>query len=290
MDNQIENNINNEDEISLIDLFAVLIRYRKLIIIGSFITVFLAGLYLFVLPLVVPTFDKKESIVTYNVIVDNFPVTVERQLNVGRIPSIFMAYVRERPFFSSVYKNHLIFSLDGKMPETTEEFNEQVVELFEDGKFSMRQGTLGETVEIILEVPQDNMDKTEAFVADLVTQANERIKNYLYPRLEDLRKNTKETIAVMEQQTTMIGNSTQELQRVLADLESYMASLEDFVQLEDTPFILPVAQGRLTKLVIVAFAGFFVFIFIAFVLNAIKNVKADPQASKVISDAWKAGK
>ena len=41
MENQIENNTNNEDEISLIDLFAVLIRYRKLIVIGTLVVSFL---------------------------------------------------------------------------------------------------------------------------------------------------------------------------------------------------------------------------------------------------------
>ena len=80
MENQIENNQNLDEEISLIDLFAVLLRYRKLIIIGTLVVTFLAGLYLFVLPKLLPDTDKKTSVVVYDIAVNRLPLTVERQL------------------------------------------------------------------------------------------------------------------------------------------------------------------------------------------------------------------
>ena len=70
----------------------------------------------------------------------------------------------------------------------------------------------------------------------------------------------------------------------------YGAEGNAFLRIQGEPFILPVAQGRMMKLVIVAFAAFFVTVFLAFALNAIRNIKADPQASKILSEAWKAGK
>lgn len=295
MENQIENNTNNEDEISLIDLFAVLIRYRKLIIIGTLVVTVLAGLYLFVLPMVVPSSSKKVSAVTYSIAVNRLPLTIERQLpnpvgGSNLISGLFMSNVRNMPFFASVYKDHMFLSTDGKLPESDADFNLMVQEILEKKKVVMQNGPLGASVEIVVEVPDVNIDKVGPFISDLVMRSNADLSRYMIPQLEGLRKTTSETIAVMESQTSMLGNSTQDLQRVLSDLDDYMANFQAFVSFEGAPFIVSVAQGRMTKLIIVAFAAFFVAVFTAFVLNAVSNVKADPQASKVISDAWKAGK
>lgn len=295
MENQIEHNQNGDEEISLIDLFAVIIRYRKLIIIGTLVITFLAGLYLFVLPMVVPSSSKKVSTVTYSIDVNRLPLTVERQLpnpvgGANLISGLFMSNVRNVPFFASVYKEHMIFSTNDTMPESEAGFNLMVQEIIEEKKVVMRHGPLGTTIEIDVEVPDANIDKVRPFISDLVTLTNADLSRYMLPQLEELRKTTSETITIMEKQVSMLGNSTQDLQRILLDLDTYMANLKDFVWFDGAPFIVPVAQGRMTKLIIVAFAAFFVTVFTAFVLNAINNVKADPQASKVISDAWKAGK
>ena len=296
MENQIEHNQNNEEEISLIDLFAVLLRYRKLIVIGTLVTTFLAGVYLFVLPMVVPHFDKKESVVSYNIVVNKLPNVVERQLpNVvggsNLISGLAVASIQDLPFFASVYKNHMIFSIDEKQPQSEVNYNTMVQKLLvDDKKVVVKNSVFGTGVEISLQVPEVNMDKVETFVSDLVVTTNKRIAEYMLPQLENLRKTTMETIASLERQTSMMGNSTQDLQDILMNLEEYMASLKDFVWLEGSPFVVSVAQGRMTKLIIAAFAALFVTVFTAFVLNAINNVKADPQASKVISEAWKAGK
>lgn len=295
MENQIEYNQKDDEEISLIDLFAVLIRYRKLIIIGTLVVTFLAGLYLFVLPMVVPSSSKKVSTVTYSIDVNRLPLTVERQLpnpvgGANLISGLFMSNVKNMPFFASVYKNHMIFSTNDTMPESEADFNLMVQEIIKGKKIVMRNGPLGATIEIDVEVPNVNIDKVKPFISDLVTLTNADLSRYMLPQLEELRKTTSETITIMEQQTSMMGNSTQDLQRVLSDLDAYLASLQAFVWFDGAPFIVAVAQGRMTKLIIVAFAAFFVMVFTAFVLNAINNVKADPQASKVLSDAWKAGK
>lgn len=295
MENQIENNTNNEDEISLIDLFAVLIRYRKLIVIGTLVVTVLAGLYLFVLPMVVPSSSKKVSAVTYSIAVNRLPLTIERQLpnpvgGSNLISGLFMSNVRNMPFFASVYKDHMFLSTDGKLPESDADFNLMVQEILEKKKVVMQNGPLGASVEIVVEVPDVNIDKVGPFISDLVMRSNADLSRYMIPQLEGLRKTTSETITIMESQTSMLGNSTQDLQRVLSDLDDYMANFQAFVSFEGAPFIVSVAQGRMTKLIIVAFAAFFVAVFTAFVLNAVSNVKADPQASKIISDAWKAGK
>ena len=295
MENQIECNQHDEEEISLIDLFAVILRYRKLIVIGTVMITFLAGLYLFVLPMVVPSSSKKVSTVTYSIDVNRLPLTVERQLpnpvgGANLISGLFMSNVNNMPFFASVYKDHMIFSANDTMPESEADFNLMVQKILKEKKVVMRVGPLGATIEIDVEVPDANIDKVGPFISDLVMRSNADLSRYMLPQLEELRKTTSETITIMEQQTSMMGNSTQDLQRVLSELDAYLASLQAFVWFDGAPFIVAVAQGRMTQLIIVAFAAFFITVFIAFILNAVNNIKTDPQARKVISDAWKAGK
>ena len=67
----IETTYNDEEEISLIDLFAVLIRFRKMIVLGTIIVTFLAGLYLFLLPKIIPAFNNKNVSV---IVTDNADV------------------------------------------------------------------------------------------------------------------------------------------------------------------------------------------------------------------------
>lgn len=80
------------------------------------------------------------------------------------------------------------------------------------------------------------------------------------------------------------------VQNLAVEIEKYKSTHTNFLELKEAPLVLPEAQGRSKKLIIVCFAAFFVFVFVAFLLNAIENIKADPKASKVISDAWNSGK
>ena len=60
---EIENttSLAEDDEISLIDLFSVLIRYRMMIIIGSAIVFVLTALYRFIMPLADKVFRYQSS-------------------------------------------------------------------------------------------------------------------------------------------------------------------------------------------------------------------------------------
>ena len=74
MTEQYENN--NEDEISLIDLFAVLVRYRKLVVIGTLAVALAAFSWLFVLPKFVPSLNKKTLTISYALKTERLPASV----------------------------------------------------------------------------------------------------------------------------------------------------------------------------------------------------------------------
>ena len=114
--------------------------------------------------------------------------------------------------------------------------------------------------------------------------------SYIIPQIQQIKNSSEAALAATTAQSSFVDSSKQNLQRLVFDAQEYLKGNTPPLFLRGAAFEIPVAQGRVTKLIIVAFAAFFVTIFIAFVLNAVSNIKADPQASKVISDAWRAGK
>ena len=93
----------------------------------------------------------------------------------------------------------------------------------------------------------------------------------------------------MQENTNQEKNISDYLQdtKTILQLEYVIKSYDSFVKANDTPYIVPLQQySKLFTIIIVAFASFFLFVFIAFTLNAVKNIKQDPQARQTISDAW----
>lgn len=294
MENQIENNTNNEDEISLIDLFAVLIRYRKLIVIGTLVVSFLVGVYLFIVPVLFPSFSGAKYVVSYSIGVDSLPPMLASEFSTGKDNGNYILKLAVSSFtnpqsFSSLYREQPIFSRDGKLPDNKVEFNKMVSDFF--GKdITIEENKVG-GIDIALVIPVVNEDKVDSFMSAFIAAVNKQISDSVLPQLTSV-------VSVAQQSAIAGANSMKEeniaamldLQLLINSANRFLAENVSFVHQVGEPFVVPSAQGRLTKLVIVAFAAFFVFVFIAFVLNAVSNVKADPQASKVISDAWKAGK
>ena len=70
------------------------------------------------------------------------------------------------------------------------------------------------------------------------------------------------------------------------DLAKFFSNHKNFAEIKDEPFVISDAQGRSKQVIIATFAALFIFIFLAFLINAGKNVKKDPVASKTLADAW----
>ena len=134
-----------------------------------------------------------------------------------------------------------------------------------------------------------NAEKSDDFIEKYISNVNTAIGNFVLPRLQNIQTSTESVLKAMDGQNSIM-NSSQNLQVKLLDIAPYLTGESSFLYIQGEPFVLPVAQGRMMKLIIVAFAAFFVTVFLAFILNAIRNIKADPHASKILSDAWKAGK
>ena len=293
MENQIENNQNLDEEISLIDLFAVLVRYRKLIVLGTFLITFLVGLYLFIVPLVLPSLSNVKETISYTVTINELPTSLDSDFfkgntKQGLIMGLAVEELQNLSAFSVLYKDNPIFSTDDSMPETPSEYNLMIQNLF-GSDIKILPSEVGNTIKITLEIPSVNAEKSDDFIEKYISNVNTAIGNFVLPRLQNIQTSTEFILKAMDGQNSIM-NSSQNLQVKLLDIAPYLTGKSSFLYIQGEPFVLPVAQGRMMKLIIVAFAAFFVTVFLAFILNAIRNIKADPHASKILSDAWKAGK
>lgn len=295
----IEQTYNDDEEISLIDLFAVLLRFRKLIILGTLIVTLLAGLYLFVLPKFVPSFNNKNVNVTYTVEVKTFPRTISKGLSDLGISYDFagnLTYAfRNCPTIAKEYKKNPFMGDD--FPKNSRQYNYFIKELVNTKKISV-SSNIGSSYSLNFEVPEEGLDALDNFVKEYLTLLNEGVRNKTYDSMVELEKKTRESLKELSSSSSSSSSAIsfsdaateQSLRETMQDLESMKKKPVIFYTIDDEPFILNVARGRAKKLIIVFFAAFFIFIFIAFAKNAVANIKEDPEASKTLQNAWESGK
>lgn len=292
MENEIEKKENAEDEISLLDLFAVLIRHRKLVIWGTAIVTLLAGLYLFVVPMVFKKANTRNAVVTYTVDVKNIPLSISSKLpNSDKISPLYLATynIQRLPFLVDQLKLYNVFS-DNEMSDY--EFNSFVQDLIKKNKIKVTSSPLGNGFDINLVVEMGRLDGADKLVKSMIASTEQSVLSYYKPLIRTLEQNTSNSI---EKATAISASATdlsslQALQDLYVEIEDYITNFGSFLSLRDQPFVIPEGRGRVKKLIIIFMASFFVFVFIAFCKNAVANVKADPVSNKLISDAWKAGK
>ena len=290
MENEIEKKDNTEDEISLLDLFAVLIRYRKLVIIGTSIVTLLAVIWLFLMPVFFKKTNHQTADVTYTVDVRNVPLSISVKLpNNETITPLYLAtYNTQRlPFLVDQIKANNIFS-DNEM--SSYEFNSFVQSLIKDGKIKVEESPLGTGYDINLKVSIEKIDDATKLVRSIVEDTEKSVQNYYNPLIQTLAQNTKKSLEKATSTATTDAASLQALQDLSVELEEFSQNFGGFLSLRAEPFVVPEGRGRIKKLIIIVFAALFVFVFAAFCKNAIANIKADPESNKLIADAWKAGK
>lgn len=284
----------NEEEISLIDLFAVIIKYRKMIIFGTIAAGIIGIAALFVMPKLFPSFNNKEITATYSVKVTPLPRNISSGLAALGINNNFEKTLTSSfinlPFIASEYK---------KFPFTNKSFtsdvffsNSIVEEIVKSKKLQIVPAVKTNYYDVILRMPIEKLDTGTDFVKEIVSIDNESVLTVLAETIPLLESNTKESIDKIEKSTAQVNDlsTIQNLRDLLKDIEMYKEKNINIFELEKEPFVLSIAQGRLKKLIIVVFAAFFLLVFLAFARNAVLNIKADPEASKIISDAWNSGK
>lgn len=300
MSEQYENN--SEDEISLIDLFAVLIRYRKLIIAGTLAVAIAALAWLFVLPRFVFSSDSGKQVITYNVKTENLPLSLS--LVVGYdVPASALFYMQDAGIVAEVQKEFSLIA-DEKSFSSEAMYNLAVKQAFDSGTFSVEESNI--PGHIVVSCTTSNApEKSEAmknFMLKFLETVSGRIEKELMPEIDSLEKNVDSYLKnygnAVASKTK--GNGAQNgRSEILAsvtyadisyDAKSFKAEFKEFVSLDGNGFSVPVSSKRTMKFIISVFAAFFIFTFIAFFLNCIENIKRDDDAVSLIKKAWNEGR
>lgn len=301
IDSQSLNSENSaDDEISLLDLLAVLLRYRKFIVIFTGIVTALAIVVLFVLPLVIPSFNSKKYEVQYKIMTAEMPETLRTSLGIAASNSnsnsnVIRFYSQENftnlQFLASEYKNYPIFSTDiEKIDEYS--YNNMIQKMIQDKSFEAKIPLANDYFVFIVTPKAENLEMADKLVKDMTEKTNVLLKNMIFPRLKELRTNTESSLVDLQKSFTGATDvsTIARMQSLIQVIDSFDARYPDLVYITDEPFVISQSQGRVKKLIIVFFAAFFVSIFIAFARNAVENIKKDPEANKLMTDAWNAGK
>lgn len=280
--------IQKNQEISFIDLLAVLIRYRVLIILGTLIFTGIAVLYTVILPKFFPSLNTRSITVTYTLEIRELPSDVQRILSNSQasITLLTMSRLQNQSFFSEQYKK--LFEDKKNIPKDDYKYN-IMIQQYQKNNYSVSKGEIPGTLFVTFTIPdtEEYREKVFSFMEDSIDLINSELKSTIMPQINAMLTLLKEID--MKENTNQERNMSTYLQdqKNMLQLEYVVKNYDSFVEADDIPYIVPLQQdSKLFTIIIVAFASFFLFVFIAFTLNAVKNIKQNPQARQTISDAW----
>lgn len=295
MTEQYENN--NEDEISLIDLFAVLIRYRKLVVIGTLAVALAAFAWLFVLPKFVPSLNKKTLTISYTLKTERLPSSVAFSVNYDILLTA-TNYMNDVRVLADAQREFSIFADEKKVPSVSA-YNKQIQDAIDKEKFVAKRSpiadTIADTIAVTCKIPIEKEDLADDFIKKIAKMASDYIEADLMPEINTLEDNADMILekygdAGLSEKKSSSSSSFTNYADISSDIKAFKLKHDMFVQLLDDAFVITDPAGRTIKFIVATFAAFFIFVFIAFLLNAVENIKTDPYASNIIKKAWDEGK
>ena len=285
---EIQNNtpLAEDDEISLIDLFAVLIKHRFMIILGTSIVAVLCIFYLFVLPNVYEKANKHSVTIEYNYHINSLSNALAQELGFSDqkqnvIVSLTKYNLTNLPFISEEIKKYNPFQDDFEKM-TSYEYNRYIQNIVNKKAIDTEISPMNTDLTIKITVPENNISVANEMIADIINGTTAEMEAYIFPKLDAIEKSINDSLSGSDSNQKML--ETQSL------IRNFKTSYTGFLTSSGEPFILLEPLGRLKKLIIITFAAFFIFVFIAFLLNAIDNIKEDAEASDKIKTAWDGGK
>lgn len=286
------------EEISLIDLFTVVIRYRKLIEIGTLIPVILAALYFFIIkPKKMAAIQPYEDVkAVYTIRLNYMP----QKLNEG----ITQNYYRWWDWNGRILQDFINPTILGPIYEKNQfaaacnegEGEAYINSFVKNGKITC-VNSIDTTYTATINMPVSSEEKLNDFINSFIEYEHDLIQEkYLGDHIELLKERCERKLKEVENANpeTVNFDDIQKAKDILQDIETYKKENKPFYEIQGKPVIertvINSRKANIKPMLIVAFGSLFVFIFIAFLLNAIHNIKEDPEASKKIKDAWVNGK
>jgi hypothetical protein len=278
----------DNDEISLVDLFAVMIRRRRFIVLGTAICTVLAVLYIFLLPQLTGRSDRRYT-ATFSAAQVQFPKGIEAKIGVS-VGNLAAGRAMQQDFAAAEYRRYPLMGEKNIVKMLPFEYNSYIATQVLQGKYSVTFN--GQS--LVMTFITSDVRQAQALASSVVTDLNRYLEETITPAVEQAAAAAQaiiDTGKTHEGKSAVIdtGAYTQQ-QQLLEDIKVFRKLNSTFFVIKKTPFITTQPQGKTKKMVIAVFVFFFIFVFIAFLLNALENIKKDPEVIKKLSDAWKAGK
>ncbi len=297
MNEELTNN-SVDEEISLIDLLAVLIRYRKMIVWGTVAVAVCAFSWLFLIPKVIPSRASSAVEISYYIHQSEPPALWYQQnptttTTTGGLLSNAISYLNDPLVLIKKNKQiNILFNEQLLATMSERNYSAAVMSQIHDGVIKAIKGAQSNTIEYKFKIDEGNRELLNQFVHGLIEDLNTQYNDQFYLQLDSLYE---KNLAVYNQMNNMDSTlvSPEALAAVtqnLSDITLARSAKTNFFTVDESIIELNVAKGRAKTFIIVVFAAFFVLIFAAFLLNAIASIKADPEASSKIAAAWNAGK
>jgi capsular polysaccharide biosynthesis protein len=296
--------LQKDDEISLLDLFALLLRYRKLVICITLISVVLAvaGYFFY------PSYQYKNAVkkgsfqarALFTIKQQALPfvtVSLERIISdegiiLDSMKDSGMDTFQGLSLSDETERSKILFLLNELIEDTKNNILIIVSSLKYKTGTTSASNIQGDNAVVVL-FRNKNLELVKSFIQSLFTRSNEKIVNYLRSDLEAIVQNY--------ERLKDISGGSQAAQQFLAENFAQYTFLKNvldgeetlLVQIGETVITDEVSQYTLTTLknsykikgVIVVFAGLFIACFIVFLLNAVDNIKKDEEAMKKIRGA-----
>ncbi len=292
-----------EDTISLVDLIAVLLRFRKLIMVSTVVAALLAVAAFFVIPEYQVYKAKKNSVIEASVSLILSPefktifgegeannLVLQRLMEPVNILTALRAVGYEK------LDDGTSIATDVSMDEALFAVRRRIVQNKAIDGTALKADARDYTVTldksvISVSFKNKNSETAKAFLKELVANVNKALVEYTRPFAENSIESY-ESLMLVERPSEVVGLT------VVSRFPSYLI-IKDYVlyrtPLLDTliePYVLLPTVSKavfrsamLKKGIILVFGVFFLTVFAAFVLQYIDSVKKDPEAVAKLREA-----
>ena len=286
-----KNTENRKEEYILLDLFTVILRYRRLIIGITICSVIIAIAGYFVYP----TYQNKKS---QYLVRSTFFI---RQQAISLIPQDIRNFINNADVILDSLRAAEIESFNGisliDEVETLKALyavNEHLISNIHlsGGMLQIIKSDDSETVATTVNIffRYNDIKITEAFIPALFNQSNKRIESFIRADIEAIVSNYEQLMS--------IPNPSQAIQEIISRNHAQYVLFVDILN-GDSTILMQLGEPVVMKEssledfkkryefigIIIVLAGFFVSLFLAFTFNVINNIKNDEEAMKKIRDA-----
>ena len=251
-----------EDEISLLDLFLVCLKYRKLIIFGTLSCMIAFSVFFFIKENINPS---KSISVVYTVKAKVIPPSLGSYMKKsGSLIQFARDKMNNLNFIAKANKSSYVFGGEGK---SGYEYFDAVKESKEAAKFTIDGVKFDLEYEVKVDIDEELFSAYEAFLHTMLDEINKEAGNYFLSLFSD----------------SLFSNVDEDIE---SEVNSYIINNSPLIYIDEEPgFISTATEGGIKIFIIVFFASFMITIFLSFLLNAINSIKQDKEAMEKVNSA-----